>query len=130
DAGGWRGDVGMKKAEMPRVSEHRRVLVVDDELLIRWSLTETLQDRGYTVFEAEDGKGAVLALTSGAVQPDVVLLDFRLPDSNDLTLLSRIISLVPKGRVILMTAYGTPDLAQAERVEGGADDQREAFGDR
>lgn len=99
-------------------SEHRRVLVVDDELLIRWSLTETLQDRGYTVFEAEDGKGAVLALTTGAVQPDVVLLDFRLPDSNDLTLLSRIISLVPKGRVILMTAYGTPDLAQAALDRG------------
>jgi len=90
----------------------RRVLVVDDELLIRWSITETLQDRGHTVFEAEDGKGAVRALTSG-VAPDVVLLDFRLPDSNDLTLLARIISLVPKGRVILMTAYGTPDLAQA-----------------
>lgn len=96
----------------------RRVLVVDDELLIRWSLSETLQDRGYTVFEAEDGKGAVRVLTDGAALPDVVLLDFRLPDSNDLTLLSRIISLVPKGRVILMTAYGTPDLAQAALDRG------------
>jgi DNA-binding NtrC family response regulator len=96
----------------------RRVLVVDDELLIRWSLSETLQDRGYTVFEAEDGKSAVRALTNGADLPDVVLLDFRLPDSDDLNLLSRIISLVPKGRVILMTAYGTPDLAQAALDRG------------
>ncbi|MFN7981460.1 MAG: response regulator [Vicinamibacterales bacterium] len=108
----------MKVVETPRSPEHRRVLVVDDELLIRWSLSETLQDRGYTVFEAEDGKGAMHALTIGEVKPDVVLLDFRLPDSDDLTLLSRIISLVPKGRVILMTAYGTPDLAQAALDRG------------
>lgn len=101
------------------VPSARRVLVVDDELLIRWSLSETLQDRGYAVSEAEDGKGAVRALTNGAALPDVVLLDFRLPDSDDLSLLSRIVSLVPKGRVILMTAYGTPEVAQAA-IERGA----------
>ena len=96
----------------------RRVLVVDDELLIRWSLCETLQDRGYAVSSAEDGQGAVRALTDGAELPDVVLLDFCLPDSNDLNLLSRIVSLVPKGRVILMTAYGTPEVAQAALERG------------
>jgi len=96
----------------------RRALVVDDELLIRWSLAETLSDRGFNVVEAEDGKGAVLALTSSAAPPELVLLDFRLPDSNDLTLLSRIISLVPNGRVILMTAYGTPELAVAALERG------------
>ena len=96
----------------------RRALVVDDELLIRWSLSETLSDRGFTVAEAEDGKGAVRALIAGAAPPELVLLDFRLPDSNDLTLLSRIISLVPNGRVILMTAYGTPELATAALERG------------
>ena len=96
----------------------RRALVVDDELLIRWSLCETLSDRGFTVSEAEDGKTAVRAITDGAEPPEVVLLDFRLPDSNDLNLLSRIISLVPKGRVILMTAYGTPELASAALERG------------
>lgn len=98
---------------------NRRALVVDDELLIRWSLSETLSDRGFTVAEAEDGKGAVRALVSAAELPEVVLLDFRLPDSNDLSLLSRIVSLVPEGRVILMTAYGTPELANAA-IELGA----------
>jgi len=97
----------------------RRALIVDDELLIRWSLSETLADRGYAVAEAEDGKSAVRALTDGHDRPDVVLLDFRLPDSNDLNLLSRIVSLVPDGRVILMTAYGTPELAHAA-IERGA----------
>lgn len=97
----------------------RRVLVVDDELLIRWSLCETLSDRGYTVSEAPDGKTAVRALTTGTALPDVVLLDYRLPDSDDLNLLSRIVSLVPGGRVILMTAYGTPEVAQ-QALERGA----------
>lgn len=97
----------------------RRVLVVDDELLIRWSLCETLSDRGYTVLEAEDGKAAVRTLANAAELPDVVLLDFRLPDSKDLNLLERIISMVPEGRVILMTAYGTPELAN-EALERGA----------
>jgi DNA-binding NtrC family response regulator len=96
----------------------RRVLVVDDELLIRWSLCETLSDRGYAVSEASDGQGAVRALTEGAALPDIVLLDFRLPDSDDLTLLSRIVKLVPDGRVILMTAYDTPELASAALERG------------
>lgn len=95
-----------------------RVLVVDDERLVRWSLRETLSDRGYEVAEAEDGRTAVRALTAGAELPDVVLLDYRLPDSGDLALLSRIVSLVPDGRVILMTAYGTPEVAEAALERG------------
>lgn len=103
----------------PQTTTRRRVLVVDDELLIRWSLCETLSDRGYTVLEAEDGQGAVRTLADATELPDVVLLDFRLPDSKDLNLLERIISMVPEGRVILMTAYGTPELAN-EALERGA----------
>ena len=102
-----------------RTTTGRRILAVDDELLIRWSLSETLSDRGYTVLEAEDGKGAVRTLADATELPDVVLLDFRLPDSKDLNLLERIISMVPEGRVILMTAYGTPELAN-EALERGA----------
>jgi two-component system response regulator AtoC len=97
----------------------RRALVVDDELLIRWSLSETLSVRGFTVSEAEDGKGAVRALSAADELPELVLLDFRLPDSNDLDLLSRIVSMVPNGRVVLMTAFGSPELASAA-IECGA----------
>ena len=50
-----------------------RVLVVEDELLIRWSIAETLVAAGHTVVEAGDGAGAVQALTTAAV--DAVLLD-------------------------------------------------------
>jgi DNA-binding NtrC family response regulator len=95
-----------------------RVLVVDDELLIRWSLSEALAEKGYTVTEASDGSSAVRALTATTELPHIVLLDYRLPDSDDLNLLSRIISLVPQGRVILMTAYGTPEVLQGALDRG------------
>ena len=65
-----------------------RVLIVDDEPLIRWSVSETLADHGCEVVETGDAHGARLAV--GDDQPfDVVLLDYRLPDSDDLSLLWR-----------------------------------------
>lgn len=86
-----------------------RVLVVDDESLIRWSLSEVLAESGCLVDEAGDGASAVRLLSDG--QPfDVVLLDYRLPDSNDLRLLQKIRSLSPRTTVIMMTAFGTPEM--------------------
>jgi DNA-binding NtrC family response regulator len=95
---------------MLQKSHYPRVLVVDDEPLIRWSLAETLADRGYDVVEAGTGQAAVDAV-SGAPSPfEVVLLDLRLPDSHDLSVLSRIRRLAPATQVILMTAFGTDEV--------------------
>jgi two-component system, NtrC family, response regulator PilR len=98
----------------PHMSENSRtlrVLVVEDELLIRWAVAETLAHAGHVVVEAEDGKGAVRALTNAAEAFDAVVLDYRLPDSNDLTLLSKIRMLSADSAVILMTAYDTPEIS-------------------
>jgi DNA-binding NtrC family response regulator len=89
-----------------------RVLVVDDEPLIRWSLVETLEERGYEVVEADDGRGALLAVGDGSLAFAAVLLDFRLPDSSDLTLLARLRALAPATPIILMTAFGTPEMTE------------------
>jgi DNA-binding NtrC family response regulator len=87
------------------------VLVVDDEALIRWSLAETLRDRGYVVTEAGDARMA-LSLIEGADDPfDVVLLDYRLPDSADLRLLERVRHLAPASQVIMITAHNSPEIA-------------------
>jgi DNA-binding NtrC family response regulator len=91
-------------------SEVLRVLVVDDELLIRWSLAETLTESGHLVSEAADGAHAIRAVEDGTQPFDVVLLDYRLPDSDSLTLLARIRKAAPEAQVILMTAYGTPEV--------------------
>jgi two-component system response regulator AtoC len=86
-----------------------RILIVDDEPLIRWSLAETLQGSGHTTLEAGDGETALRLVTDGPLF-DLVLLDFRLPDSNDLNLLATIRRLAPWSAVIMMTAHGTPEV--------------------
>ncbi len=87
-----------------------RVLVVDDEGLIRWAIAETLTELGYSVIEAGDGVSALAILTGSSRPVDVILLDYRLPDSHNLSLLWMIRRLVPATQVVLMTAYGTPDV--------------------
>ena len=88
-----------------------RVLVVDDEALIRWSVSQTLVERGYEVVETADASGTRLAV--GDTQPfDVVLLDYRLPDSDDLSLLASIRKASPTTQVILMTAFGSPEVVR------------------
>ena len=94
-----------------------RVLVVEDEMLMRWSIAETLTAKGHTVIEAPDGAAAVEALTDSP-PADAVLLDYRLPDSRDLTLLTRIRRLAPVTPVVLMTAFGTPALFDHARELG------------
>ncbi len=94
------------------------VLVVDDEALIRWSLSEALGERGYAVSEAASAKGAIEALQQ-AVEPfDIVLLDFRLPDSGDLRLLAKVRELTPETQVIMITAHNSPELAQGAEALG------------
>ena len=98
--------------------EHLRVLVVEDELLIRWSIAETLTEAGHEVVQAADAASAVRELSHGN-DPDVVLLDLRLPDSSDLSLLSNVRRLSPRSAVVLMTAFGTPEVT-AEALHLGA----------
>jgi DNA-binding NtrC family response regulator len=100
------GDIPPMLKKSPNVS----VLIIDDEPLIRWSLAEILTDRGYGVLEAGDGRGAVEVLSEAPDPVDVIMLDYRLPDSNGLQVLARIRTLSPSSRVVLMTAYGTPEV--------------------
>ena len=88
------------------------VLVIEDETLIRWSIAETLAQRGHKVVEAGDASTAIRALQETSDPIDIVLLDFRLPDSNDLGLLTDIRRLRPASVVVMMTAYGTPEITK------------------
>jgi DNA-binding NtrC family response regulator len=87
------------------------VLVVDDEALIRWSVCESLVARGMTVSQASDGASATRLIETGGETFDVVVLDLRLPDVNDLSLVAKVRSLSPGSRLIVMTAFGTPEVA-------------------
>jgi len=92
------------------------VLVVDDERLIRWSLTKRLKAEGYEVFEAETGREALDRLAEGV---DLVLLDYKLPDIDGVTVLRRIKEHDQDILVILLTAYATVETA-VEAMKIGA----------
>ena len=93
---------------MQPVTLPRRVLVVDDEPLLRWSVAETLSDRGFDIVETGDAEGARAAVRNAGF--DAVLLDLQLPDSSDLSLLRTLHALSPATPLILMTAFGSPEL--------------------
>jgi len=90
--------------------ETRKVLVVDDEETLTWSMTKTLaKDKGqYDLIIANTGTDALHVLEQGPV--DVVVTDIRMPDINGLDLLSRIREKYPSTKVIIMTAYGSPEV--------------------
>ena len=66
------------------------VLVVDDEALLRWSIAELLRRNGHVVIESASAANARDALSRTSQRIDVVLLDYRLPDSNDLRFLEEV----------------------------------------
>lgn len=104
---------------MESSSRPLRVLVVDDEALLRWSLAEVLRSRGHTVLEAATAATASTAMidTPGAI--DVVLLDYRLPDASGLDGLRDVRRRAPQAAVVLMTAYATPEVIE-DALELGA----------
>ncbi|HXT68747.1 MAG TPA: response regulator [Vicinamibacterales bacterium] len=97
----------------------RRVLVVDDEPLIRWSLRTGLSRRGHQVAEAADGANALKLLSADPEQFHVVLLDYRLPDRQDLSLLRDVRRTCPSCAVIMMTAFADEQM-RAEALACGA----------
>jgi two-component system, NtrC family, response regulator AtoC len=84
------------------------ILVVDDEALIRWSLAERLKSDGYEVLEADTGRAALEKLPEGV---DLVLLDYRLPDTDGVAVLRKIKEYDQDILVILLTAYASVETA-------------------
>jgi two-component system, NtrC family, response regulator AtoC len=84
------------------------ILVVDDEALIRWSLAERLKSDDYAVLEADTGRAALEKLAEGV---DLVLLDYRLPDTDGVSILKKIKEFDQDILVILLTAYASVETA-------------------
>jgi two-component system, NtrC family, response regulator AtoC len=96
-----------------------RVLVVDDEKLIRWSVAERLQRGGYEVVSAESGEQA-LELLAG-LPPDLMLLDVRLPGIDGVQTLQRALDIHPDLAVLMMSAHSTVDIAVDAMKHGAVD---------
>jgi len=85
------------------------VLVVDDEALIRKSLSKVLRAKGYAVETASTGEEGLEKVAS--VRPQVLILDMRLPDTDGLSVLRRARRVDPLLQVIMITAYGEIPIA-------------------
>jgi DNA-binding NtrC family response regulator len=95
---------------------NKRILVVDDEPAVRFGLRDFLETHGYEVHEAESCRQALEVFA--AVNPDAALIDYRLGDGDALTLLPRLREIDPNVPLIVLTAYGSIDLAVRAIKEG------------
>lgn len=89
-----------------------KILVVDDEKLLRWSIQQSLSKDGYTVFGAETGSEGLRIFKEE--MPEIVLLDLNLPDLSGVTLLEQIMEINKETIVFIITAYG--DVATAVKT--------------
>ncbi len=96
-----------------------KILIVDDEKLVRWSLQEDFQKEGYQVDVAEDGREALARIEKE--QYDLILLDIRLPDISGIEVLQKVRQRVPHLTVVMMTAYGDIETA-VKAMKAGAFD--------
>ncbi len=97
----------------------RKILIIDDEKAIRWSLGEAFKNEGYDIEEAENGKKGIKLFQKDPA--DLVLLDLKLPDTDGISVLKKLKAEEESVQVIMMTAYGEVETA-VEALKGGAYD--------
>ncbi len=94
-----------------------KVLVADDDFLIRWSLTEVLSEQGYVVKAVENGEKALEAMNAEPF--DLIITDLVMPERDGWEVLQYAKRTHPRTKVILITAHGTQD-TEAMAKERGA----------
>jgi phosphoserine phosphatase RsbU/P len=99
------------------MDERCTVLIIDDEALIRLTIGAYLEDCGFRVLEAVDGRQGVELFLSA--RPDVVLTDLRMPELDGLGVIAAIKAQSPGTPVIAITGTGDPRAAR-ETAELGA----------
>ena len=95
----------------------KRILIVDDDEVTRWSLAKLLTRAGHIVLEAATGAEASQMALEGS--PDFVFLDLRLPDADSLSLLDMIRAFTPGLSVVLMGSH-LPREARLRVLRSGA----------
>jgi two-component system chemotaxis response regulator CheY len=95
----------------------KRVLVVDDAVVMRMMIKNILSKEGYEVVEAQSGIEAVEKYR--AVKPDVVTMDMVMPDMDGISAVRQIIADDPSAKIVMCTSMGQQQLV-VEAVQAGA----------
>ena len=98
--------------------KRHRILLVDDEVSIRFGLSEVLREHGYVVDEAATAAEAREAVRS--LRPDAILVDHELPDGDALDLIPLFLDIDPQLPVLVMTGHASIELA-VSAVKAGAE---------
>jgi len=94
---------------------NKKILIIDDERLVRWSLAQKMTRWGYEVVEAESAAAGLRALTEES--PDLLLLDMKLPDAKGTDVLEELRKSWPELPVVMITAFGViEDVVTAMRL--------------
>src|SRR3990172_10833650 len=96
-----------------------RILLAEDEPILRVTLADDLAEAGYEVSAAADGAEGLQRLQERPF--DAALLDLKLPKADGLVLLERFKAANPAGLAVMMAAYGTIHTAVAAMKIGAAD---------
>ena len=94
----------------------QRVLIADDEYLIRWSLSQALSQQGYEVFSVEDGKKAIETLKTQAF--DFIITDLLMPGLDGWQVLETAQTVWPQPRVIIISAHGGEGTRERAKDKG------------
>jgi len=101
------------------MKEKAKILVVDDEAIIRESLHDWIIDVGYQVFTAENGPRALEILEKE--KPGIIITDLVMPEMDGIELMKKAKEILPKVEVMIITAYGSIPTAITAMREGAYD---------
>lgn len=96
--------ISLNKRDLPKVP---KILIVEDEQLVRWSLAQSLSKAGFEIATATNGEKAIERIKDDHF--DLVITDYNLPNINGFEVASAVKSCSPNIPVILTSAYGKND---------------------
>ena len=106
-------------SDQPSETSNSRILIVDDEAIVRDSLGDWFRQEGYAVDVADSARSALEKLTRETW--DIFLLDIRMPGTDGLELQRKLMEVQPEATVIIMTAYASVETAVEAMKQGAYD---------
>ena len=93
-----------------------RIMVVDDDPAMRFTLQEILMDEGHEVISAEDGYQAIQRATEGSIY--LIFMDIKMPGINGVEAFIEIKRILPNCTVVMMTGFSVEELVKEAIAEG------------